>query len=156
MRRDQSWARRYKRRSKAGSHREILGLGVVQYDRRGRLLRVELKALAEGEPDAIGAEQVEDLFLVLQVRTGGIAEGIARAAIALLQKPVAVARGQNRSASIGKNSPAAPNVYAYRMSSSTFGTRYAIATARTPRTIVATRAARTSSASSAAGRRRLR
>jgi len=40
-----------------GSHREVLGLRVVDDDRRGRLLRVELVFLGEGDADFLGAEQ---------------------------------------------------------------------------------------------------
>ena len=38
------------------SHREVLGLGVVEHDRRGQLFGVELEALAQAEADALGAQ----------------------------------------------------------------------------------------------------
>ncbi len=59
----------------AASHGKVLGLGVVEHDGRGRLLGVELIAVAEGEADAPGAEQLQNLFLVFQIGAGRIAEG---------------------------------------------------------------------------------
>src|SRR5260221_13283452 len=74
------------------SHREILRLRVRDDDRRGRLLRVELVLLAEGDAHLVGAQQRKQLFLVAEIGTGGIAEGIAAAAIALVEHSVEIAR----------------------------------------------------------------
>src|SRR5579883_1964392 len=65
------------------SHGEVLGLRVVADDGRGRLLGVELVFVGHLDADAAGAEQVEEARLVGEVGAGGVAEGVARAAIAL-------------------------------------------------------------------------
>ena len=57
----------------------------------GGLLGVELVALAQADADAFRAEQLEELALVGQVRARRIAEGIAAAAILLLQQAFHVA-----------------------------------------------------------------
>ena len=67
-----------------GSDREIFRLGMVDDDRRGRLLGVELVFLGQRDADLVGAQQVEQLPLVGEVGTGRVAERIAAAAIALL------------------------------------------------------------------------
>src|SRR6185437_15427076 len=63
------------------SHREILRLRMRHDDRRGRLLGIELVLL--GEHDAV---------LVAAIGAGRIAEGIAAAAIALVEHGVEIAR----------------------------------------------------------------
>src|ERR1043166_5342375 len=68
------------------SQREVFGLRVVQHDGAGRLLRPELVLLAHHDAAALGAQEREQAVLVREVGAGGIAEGIARAAIALLQE----------------------------------------------------------------------
>jgi hypothetical protein len=47
------------------------------------LLGVELGFLADGDADAHGAQEVEQLGLVLQVGAGGVAEGISGTSIAM-------------------------------------------------------------------------
>src|SRR5216683_8281313 len=74
------------------SHREILRLRVRRHDRRGRLLGGELVLLAEGDADLVGAQQRQQLLLVAEIGTGGVAEGIAAAAIALVEHGVEIAR----------------------------------------------------------------
>src|SRR6185312_12964959 len=76
----------------AALNREVFRLRVVDDDRRGRLLRVELVFLAELDADRLGAEQRQELGLVGEVRAGRIAERVAAAAIALRQHLVVVAR----------------------------------------------------------------
>src|ERR1700730_10793357 len=74
------------------SHREILRLRVGDDDRRGRLLGVELVFLGERQANLLGVEQRQQLALVGEGGTSGIAEGVAAAAIALLQQRLDVAR----------------------------------------------------------------
>ena len=69
----------------SGSHREVLGLRVVEDDGGGRLLRVELVFFGEGDADLIGVEQRQELLLVGEVGAGGVAEGVA--AVALARQP---------------------------------------------------------------------
>src|SRR6185437_13077722 len=74
------------------AHREILRLRMRHDDRRGRLLRIELVLLGEHDADLVGAQQREKLFLVAEIGAGRIAEGIAAAAIALVEHGVEIAR----------------------------------------------------------------
>ena len=67
---------------------EIARLGVVQDDRGGRLLGVELVLVGQLDADPRGVEQREQLALVGEVGAGGVAEGVARAAVALLEQLV--------------------------------------------------------------------
>ena len=53
-------------------------------DERARgLFRIELKLLRETDIDPIRREKVENLFLILKVRAGGIAEAVTRTLISL-------------------------------------------------------------------------
>ena len=56
------------------SHRKILGAGVQHNNRTGGLLRMQLELVGQFDADAIGLEQRQDLRLILQPGTGGIAE----------------------------------------------------------------------------------
>jgi hypothetical protein len=49
------------------SHREVGRLRVVDDDGRGRLLRVELVFLGEGDADVVGGQQCQELLLVGEV-----------------------------------------------------------------------------------------
>src|SRR3546814_7608151 len=62
---------------------KVLGLRMMQHDRRGRLHRVELVRDGQHDADLRRLEQAQELLLVLQRRAGRVAEGVARAAIAL-------------------------------------------------------------------------
>src|SRR5579872_5055124 len=62
------------------------------YDRRGRLFGIELILLGEAHPDRFRLKERQELALVGEVGTGGIAEGIAAAAIGLAQHLLDVAR----------------------------------------------------------------
>ena len=64
---------------------------MVEDEGGGGLLRVELELVAEGEADALGAQQRENLALVFQLGAGRLAEGVARAAVALQQQAAALA-----------------------------------------------------------------
>src|SRR3546814_13732562 len=70
---------------------EVFRLRVMEHDRRRALFRMELVLVAELHPDLAGIEEAEKLVLVLQVRAGGIAEGVAAAAVALLEHLLHVA-----------------------------------------------------------------
>ena len=59
------------------SHREILRVGVQNDDGAGGLFGVELVFVREGHADAFGVEEAEEKTLVLEVRAGGVAEGVA-------------------------------------------------------------------------------
>lgn len=65
------------------SYVEVLGFGVMDDDGAGGLLGVDLPIFGEVAADAGGVEQREEFFLVLQVGAGGVAEGVARAAVFL-------------------------------------------------------------------------
>src|SRR3954470_24879124 len=54
---------------------EVLGLGVVDDEGIGGLLRVQLQLLAELDPDPLRLQQPDEGRAVLQVRAGGITEG---------------------------------------------------------------------------------
>src|SRR4051794_20034384 len=60
---------------------EVLGLGVVTDDGRGRLLGLVLPGgiLGAAHADAVGVEQLGHLGVVLEVRTGRVAPGVAAA-----------------------------------------------------------------------------
>ncbi len=60
-------------------------------DGRGVLLGMELVGLAHDDADARSVQQVEDLALVGEIGAAEIAEGIARAAIALAKELIDVA-----------------------------------------------------------------
>src|SRR3546814_17451147 len=64
---------------------------MMQHDRRGRLLRVELVLVGQHDADLRRLEQAQELLLVLQLRAGRVAEGVARAAIALAEHGIEVA-----------------------------------------------------------------
>src|SRR5262245_42580199 len=74
------------------SHRKILRLAMRHDDRRGRLLGVELVLLAQGDADLLRPQQLQQLPLVAEIGAGRVAEGVAAAAIALVQHGVEVAR----------------------------------------------------------------
>src|SRR5690348_13772214 len=64
-------------------HDEVLGLGVGDDDRRGRLLGLELEFLGELDADTVDLEQVHQHRLVLEVGARGVAPRVARAAVLL-------------------------------------------------------------------------
>ena len=68
---------------------EVLGLGVVADDGRGRLLGLVLEAglLADLDADAVGAEQLGHLRVVLEVGARGVAPRVAAAAVLLAEQP---------------------------------------------------------------------
>ncbi len=69
------------------SRYKILGLGMVDDDGVGALLGLQVELLGEAHADVLlGLEQAEDLRLVLEVGAGGIAEGVTRAAIFLVEE----------------------------------------------------------------------
>src|SRR3546814_10362172 len=70
---------------------KVLGLRMMQHVRRGRLLRVELVLVGQHDADLRRLEQAQELLLVLQLRAGRVAEGVARAAIALAEHGIEVA-----------------------------------------------------------------
>ena len=59
------------------SHRKILRVGVEDDDGAGGLFGVELVFVGERHADAVGVEEAEEKTLVLEVRAGGVAEGVA-------------------------------------------------------------------------------
>ena len=59
------------------SHGEILRVGVEDDDGAGGLFGVELVFVRERHADAFGVEEAEEKNLVLEVRAGGVAEGVA-------------------------------------------------------------------------------
>src|SRR4051794_39027262 len=59
---------------------EVLGFRVVHDDRVCRLLRYQLERLRQSHADPLRVQQLDNLGAVLEVRTGGIAEGVARPA----------------------------------------------------------------------------
>src|SRR3546814_16080070 len=81
----------------------------MEHDRRRALFRMELVLVAELHPDLAGIEEAEKLVLVLQVRAGGIAEGVAAAAVALLEHLLHVAIVLGGEAELG----AAPLVHVF-------------------------------------------
>lgn len=64
---------------------EVFGFGVVHYNGGGALLRDELVFFREGDVDARGVEQIEELGLVRKVRARGVAEGVAAAMVFLVE-----------------------------------------------------------------------
>lgn len=52
-------------------------MGVEDDDGAGGLFGVELVFVRERYPDAVGVEEAEEKTLVLEVRAGGVAEGVA-------------------------------------------------------------------------------
>src|ERR1051325_9901694 len=73
-------------------HGEVFRLRVMDDDRRGRLFGIELVLIAERDPDLVGAQQLQNGPLIGEVRAGRVAEGIAAAAITLVQHLVMVTR----------------------------------------------------------------
>src|SRR5205823_1043489 len=67
------------------SHVEILGLGVVGDDGIGALLGGEHEVFGEGDADFFGFEDLSDECAVFEVGAGWVAEGIAAAAVGLLE-----------------------------------------------------------------------
>src|ERR1700709_2625344 len=57
---------------------EVLGLGVVDDDRVGRLLGVQLQLLGQLDPDPRGVEQFDERAPVVEVGAGRVAERVAR------------------------------------------------------------------------------
>src|SRR5688500_6420347 len=64
---------------------EVLRLRMKHDDRRRRLLGIELILLGQRDTDAVRLEQAEELLLVGEIGARGIAEGVAAAAVALVQ-----------------------------------------------------------------------
>ena len=52
-------------------------MGVEDDDGAGGLFGVELVFVGERNADAVGVEEAEEKTLVLEVRAGGVAEGVA-------------------------------------------------------------------------------
>src|SRR5579883_2081980 len=63
------------------SDREVASLRVVHDDRGRRELGLEHGALGRRDADLVGREELQDLELLLEVGTGGVAEAVARALI---------------------------------------------------------------------------
>ena len=69
------------------SRHKILGLGMVDDDGVGALLRLQVKLLGKAHAYVLlGFEQAEDLRLVFQIRAGRVAEGVTLAAIFLVKQ----------------------------------------------------------------------
>src|SRR5439155_11437940 len=62
---------------------EVAGFGVVRHQRARRLFGDELVLVGEGDADAGGVEQFEELCLILEAGAGGVAEAVAAALVAL-------------------------------------------------------------------------
>ncbi len=74
-------------------HHKILGARMMHHYRRRTLLGFQQEAGSQADAYVLfRLEQGEELGLVLQVRTGRIAEGIARAAILLMEEIANVRR----------------------------------------------------------------
>src|SRR3954465_5939855 len=67
---------------------EVLGFRVVHDDRVCRLLRYQLERLRQSHADPLRVPQLDNLGAVLEVRTGGITEGVARPAVTLMCEQV--------------------------------------------------------------------
>ena len=65
---------------------EISCLRMVGDKRRRRLFRFELELIAQLQADPCRVEQLEQLGLIFQVRTGGVSERVAAAAVVLLEE----------------------------------------------------------------------
>ncbi len=65
----------------ATSDVEVLGFGVVQDERVGRLLRMQLHFLRQRDPDALGLQQRHGLDPVLQIRARAVAERVPGTAV---------------------------------------------------------------------------
>src|SRR5215472_2254986 len=91
--------------SEYGSDGEIFGLRVVDDDRRGRLLRLELVFLGKGDADLVGAQQREQLTLVGKIGACRVAERISAATVALLKHRVGVARLLGSKTELAANTP---------------------------------------------------
>ena len=67
---------------------EVLGPGVVADQRRGRLLGLVLEPglLGDLDAEAVGAEQLGHGHVVLEVRAGRVAPGVATAAVLLAEQ----------------------------------------------------------------------
>src|SRR5437867_9349707 len=64
---------------------EVLRAGMVEHERRDRRLGVHHEALGEADADLLRAQETPERCLVREIRTGGIAERDADAAIPRLQ-----------------------------------------------------------------------
>src|SRR3954452_7813285 len=60
---------------------EGLGFRALHDDRVRRLLRDELERLRQRHTDPLRMQQLDNLGAVLEIGTGGIAEGVARPAV---------------------------------------------------------------------------
>src|SRR4029077_19964734 len=80
---------------------EVLGLGVVEDQRRDRGLRVHHEALGETEPDLPRIEQVEQDALIGEVRARRVAEGNAEPAVVGLELFGKLEAGRIREAPLG-------------------------------------------------------
>lgn len=68
-------------------HHKIFGLGMMDNYAVGALLRLKVEALGEMHADVFfGLEEAEDLGLIFEVGAGGVAEGVAGAAILLMEE----------------------------------------------------------------------
>src|ERR1051326_6948716 len=74
-------------------HHEVLGLGMVDDDGGGGLFGLELEGVCKADADGLlGMQQREELGLVFEVGAGRVSEGVARAAVLLVEE-VGDARG---------------------------------------------------------------
>ena len=66
---------------------EVLCLRVMDDEGVGTLFGLEVVALGEADADVLlGLEELKDLGLVFEVGAGGVAEGVARAAVLLVEE----------------------------------------------------------------------
>src|SRR3954451_1643069 len=75
-------------RAGKSSRVEVLGFRVMHDDRVGRLLGNQLERLRQRHADPLRMQQLDHLGAVLEVGTGGIAEGVARPAVALMGEQI--------------------------------------------------------------------
>ena len=75
---------------------KVLGLGVMADDGGCRLLGVELEPLADFNADLVGGQQLDHLGVVLEIRAGRVAPGVAPAAVLLTEQS-----GQGRPRLVG-------------------------------------------------------
>src|SRR6202044_3798669 len=87
----------------SSSRDEVLGLWVVADDGVRRLLGVELEALADGDTDAVPAQQLHDLGVVGQVRAGRVTPRVTAAPVLLAEEA-----GEGRPVLVGEPELLAP------------------------------------------------
>src|SRR5258708_4388856 len=71
-------------------NRKISRFRMMNYDRRGRLLRLDLKFFRQLNIDARRIEQLKQFGLVFEIRTGGIAKTESRTLIALTKQLIKI------------------------------------------------------------------